>query len=238
MRRVISIVIGLLECVVAGLLVWIGFQLPTSADVAAGFGRAERVAEQAGRQVQLLRRHARELRRPEVAELAGRLQAQTRAVAELLRAHELDFETLATVRDALQDVSTGLDGLADRAAAWPDLRMTLSRSATLLRTAHRQVDKAVRSQEGYESAVRESLAAADSFVAVLPTVTDAFDTSLLEQEHALNELEEGLEQAKAALPTWSDQAIQLSQAGKLLAWLLAIVAGLHGVLQLISSSHH
>src|SRR5262249_45310192 len=112
MRRIVFLSVGVLEFLVATLLVTLGCQLPGRGDVEQSFGRLERVTRRAGSQVQRLRHQPHELRRPELQQLAARLRDQTREVTALLREQSVDFNTVATLRDALGVVGEGLDGLA------------------------------------------------------------------------------------------------------------------------------
>jgi hypothetical protein len=112
MRRTPFQFLGFLELVVAGLLVYLGFQLPAGEDVSRSFARAERVTNRAGSQVGLLRKQVQGLRRVQLQQLSERLQGETRAVTNTLRVQAVDFDTVCTIRDALGGVSVGLNGLA------------------------------------------------------------------------------------------------------------------------------
>jgi hypothetical protein len=113
MRRTVFLLVGILEFGVAGVLITLGCQLPTPADVGRSFQGAERVTAHAGNQVRILRRQVDGLRRLELHELAERLRNQTRTVTGTLRNQAVDFNTVRTMRDALGDVAKGLTGLAD-----------------------------------------------------------------------------------------------------------------------------
>jgi ABC-type transporter Mla subunit MlaD len=113
MRRVVFLVMGLLELGVAGVLVAFAWQLPSRSDVDHTFDRAERVTDRTGDQVKLLRKQVHDLRRPELQDLGRDLQAQTKIVTGTLKAQNVDFDRLATVGDALGDMAGGLDGLGD-----------------------------------------------------------------------------------------------------------------------------
>jgi hypothetical protein len=113
MRRTIFMTLGILELAIAVVLLGLGSQLPSNGEVKRGFDQAERVTQHAGNQVHLLRRQVHELRRPELQQLATRLQVQTRTVTSTLRSQQVDFDTVRTIRDALGDVGNGLDGLAN-----------------------------------------------------------------------------------------------------------------------------
>jgi hypothetical protein len=112
MRRTLFTILGFLEFLVAGLLVYFGFQLPAGEAISQSFGRAERVTNRAGTQVALLRKQVQGLRRVQLQELSQRLEGETKAVTNALRVQVVDFDTVCTIRDALGGVSVGLNGLA------------------------------------------------------------------------------------------------------------------------------
>jgi hypothetical protein len=234
MRRSIFLIVAVLECAIAVVLLSLGSQLPNSTDVAAGFSSAERVTGNAEQQVKILRRQIQELRRPELLQLAERLQSQTLNVTGNLKDQQLDFEGIDTMRLALAEIAQSLEGLAknidlpaqDVRAA--ELRLTLRRSAGLLRAGVRQLDEVLKNRHGYEDALRQSLLIAETFAAALPILTEQLDHRLAEEEHALNELEASLKEVRAALPVYQRTADQMAASGRLLAWLTAAVVGLHG----------
>jgi uncharacterized phage infection (PIP) family protein YhgE len=113
MRRILFPILGLLEAAIAAVLVYLGGQLPSSDEIGRGFQGAQRVTDRAGTQVLIFRRQVQDLRRPELQQLAARMQKQTQLVTHTLRQQQVDFETVGTMRDALGEVAAGLDGLAD-----------------------------------------------------------------------------------------------------------------------------
>jgi hypothetical protein len=115
MRCVLFLSLGVLEFLVAGVLLAIGWQLPGPSEVEATVGRLSAVADSAGDQVERLRGqlHLVRERRPQMQALADRLQTQMHLVTDNLRNQRVDFNTVQTVSQALGDVATGLDGLSD-----------------------------------------------------------------------------------------------------------------------------
>jgi uncharacterized phage infection (PIP) family protein YhgE len=113
MRRAWFVGLGVLELAVAIVLVSFGWQLPGAADIDQSFRSVERVTERTGHQVRLLRDQVHDLRQPEMDETARRLQTQMRKVTRTLRAQNIDFDTVRTMRDSLGDVAAGLNSLAD-----------------------------------------------------------------------------------------------------------------------------
>ncbi len=115
MRRIVFLLLGVLEVLSAGVLVYFAFQLPGSGEVEDTMSRAERVTQQTSGQVQRLRDQLRTLRerRPQVQELAQRLQTEMHFVNDQLKTQQIDYTTVRTLSEALGDVANGLDGLSD-----------------------------------------------------------------------------------------------------------------------------
>lgn len=112
MRNLIFLSMGILELLVAFLLILFGFQLPTPGLIENTFDRAQKVTDRAGRQVRLFEQQVHDLRQPELVNLAGRLQKETHQVTANLRLQAVDFDSIKAMRNAVGDVAQGLDGLA------------------------------------------------------------------------------------------------------------------------------
>jgi hypothetical protein len=114
MRRAVFLLLGLLELLSAAVLVYFAWQLPGTNEVEDTVGRAERVTRDSGVQVQRLRDQFRVLRerRPQVQELARRLQREMRVVNEEMKSQQIDYNTVRTLSDALGDAAEGLEGLS------------------------------------------------------------------------------------------------------------------------------
>lgn len=243
MRRIVFFGMGILECVVAAVLVAFGFQIPAADDVAHGFHSAERVTRRAADQVLILRRQVEELRRPELMQLAERLQSQTRTVAGTIKNKQINFDTVEAMRDALGEIADTLDSLTRNVAPAakdggmsPELRATLARSAGVLRTSSKQLSKALEHRDDYEETMRQSVALAELFASTLPLLTEQLDGRLAEEEHALNELAGSLEEVRACLPVYATTSVHVMQSGRLLAWLGASLAALHAGYLILSAS--
>jgi ABC-type transporter Mla subunit MlaD len=113
MRRTIFRLVGILELIVGGVLINLGCQLPSTADVERSFHSAERVTDRAGTQAKLLHQQVQGLRRMELQQLSTRLQKQTRAVTTMIRGQSVDFDTVRTMSGALGEVAGGLSSFAD-----------------------------------------------------------------------------------------------------------------------------
>lgn len=134
MRRTFLLFLAIGETLVALLLLYLGWGLPSTAEVQAGFSQAERVTTQAEIQVHLLRQQVQSVRQIELRVLADKLKIQTQTLTQTLRTQPFDFSVVATVRDAVTDLAGGLteflEGLDPKSAA--QLGVGLDESATFL----------------------------------------------------------------------------------------------------------
>jgi hypothetical protein len=114
MRRVVFLCLGLLEFLVALVLLYFAYELPGPAEVHDGVGRVERMGRQTSAQVQRLRKQVSTLRerRPQVHELAVRLQQQLRTVSDNVKNQPINYDSVRAVGDSLGDAAGGLDGLS------------------------------------------------------------------------------------------------------------------------------
>jgi chromosome segregation ATPase len=114
MRRTIFLSLGVLEFLVAVVLLAFAWQVPGSDEVQEGVSRVAKVGKQTGRQVRQLREelHVLRERRPQLQALAVNLQQEMRTLTDHLRGQQVDYNSVRTVSDALGDVAAGLDGLA------------------------------------------------------------------------------------------------------------------------------
>jgi hypothetical protein len=155
------------------------------------------------------------------AKLAEDLPKVGQDLANVLR----DTKQMKEVASALRQARQGIDATVSR---WPELRKALTNSAALLRATRDQLDGAMENRDEYETAMKQTIVLADSFAAMLPLVTEQFDNRLDEEEHALGELGQSLDEVKNALPAYERTTKHVFQSGRILAWLAAGVIGLHG----------
>ena len=113
MYRIVFLFLGFLELAIAAVLVGFGWCLPSRPEVEQSFQSVERATRRTGDQVEVIREQVHDLRRPELKELALRLQDQTKIVAKTLRKQKVDYKAIETVGDALGQVSDGLNNLSD-----------------------------------------------------------------------------------------------------------------------------
>ncbi|HZY86984.1 MAG TPA: hypothetical protein VFE78_19270 [Gemmataceae bacterium] len=113
-RRAVFLSLGVLEFLVALVLVGFAWQLPGPREVHDRVGRVERVSRDSSAQIQALREQVQSLRerRPQLQTLALRLQKQMRAVDADVKSRQVDYTTVRTIHDSLGEVAMGLDGLS------------------------------------------------------------------------------------------------------------------------------
>ncbi len=114
MRRIVFLLLGGLELLSATVLVYFAWLVPGRREVEDTVGRAEHVTRNTGVQVAGLRDRFRLLRerRPQMRELALRLQTEMRVVNDQLKTQKIDYDTVKTLSDALGDAAGGLDSLS------------------------------------------------------------------------------------------------------------------------------
>jgi hypothetical protein len=161
------------------------------------------------------------------ARLAEQLPALGTDVAQVLRG----TGRLKEVGTALRQAQASLDAVG---AHWPELRMALTRSATLLRATRGQLQTVLRNRHQYESAQHEAASLGESFALMVPLFTDQFTGRLQHQDAALDDLEQGLVEVGDVLPVYGQTMSRLLLVGRLLAWLMAGIVALHGAYLLMT----
>jgi septal ring factor EnvC (AmiA/AmiB activator) len=161
------------------------------------------------------------------ARLADALPKLGNDLARILR----DTQRMNEAAAALRQVQQGVDRTIAR---WPDLRKTFAQFATILAATRDQLEHAVQHRDEYEAAMQQTVQLAESFAAILPLVTDQLDSRLDEEEQTLVDLGQSLEEVGDALPAYAITTSRLVQTGRLLAWLVAGIVGLHGCYLILS----
>jgi uncharacterized phage infection (PIP) family protein YhgE len=164
----------------------------------------------------------------QAANLAEQLPKLGADLARVLR----DTEKLKDLAASLRQAQKGIDGAVQR---WPDLRKTLTRSASLLEAAQKQLGHVVEHRREYEQALGDTLALTEEFADRLPQFTHHLDGQLRDQEQSFDELGQSIDEVTAALPVYARTASRLVQAMQLLLWLVAGIVGLHGLYLVLSA---
>src|SRR5262249_37145123 len=160
------------------------------------------------------------------------MPAQAARLAEELPRLGGDLARILRDTNRLKEVAAGLrqaqKGIDTAVARWPEVRTTLGRMATLLGATRDQLDQALNHRSEYEAALQQTVLVGETFTAMLPLFTEQIDGRLDEEEQALGELGQSLEEVQAALPVYEQAARNVLQTGRWLAWLVAAIVGLHG----------
>src|SRR5262249_62165633 len=96
--------------------------------------------------------------------------------AAVLLDHTRQFKDVA---GALRQAERGIDNAVIR---WPELRTTLIRLTTLMKTARDQLDHACANQREYEAAMEQTIRLADTFASLLPLLTENLSSQLDQQD--------------------------------------------------------
>jgi ABC-type transporter Mla subunit MlaD len=155
------------------------------------------------------------------AQLAENLPRVGQDLVRLLR----DTRRLQEVATALRQ---GQQGVANAKDHWPQLRQTLERSATLLAAARRQLEQVLDNRDQYERARQQGVHLAESFGTTLPLLSEGFNGQLQDQDQALEDLAESIDEVGTLLPTYGRTAERSLQIGRWLVWLVAAMVALHG----------
>jgi DNA repair exonuclease SbcCD ATPase subunit len=155
------------------------------------------------------------------AKLAEDLPKLGQEFAKLLR----ETKRLSEVAASLRQAQKGIDATVAR---WPDLRRGLTRTSELLSASGEQLDRVLKNRSEYETGLTQSTELAETFARTAPFFATQFTTQLAEQERSLADLEKSLDDVGSTLPAYKSSATDLVAAGRLLAWLAAAMAALHG----------
>jgi hypothetical protein len=124
-------------------------------------------------------------------------------------------------------------GTGAAVARWREVRAGLKGSAGLLRASRDELDGILQHRAEYEAAQGQIEELSGEFAAALPTFVERLDGRLDEEGRTLDEMARGIEQVDGALPACSRTLVHCLQICRLLAWLVAVVAGLHGTVLIL-----
>jgi hypothetical protein len=109
MYRSVLLGIGVIETLVAGVLITVGCCLPRREVVDDSFQRVGHATESGEKQVQLMRLQVDEVRRTGFPQLTRQLRSQTDAVAANVQSSTVDFAALQAMSDGLGATAKGLE---------------------------------------------------------------------------------------------------------------------------------
>jgi DNA repair exonuclease SbcCD ATPase subunit len=152
--------------------------------------------------------------------LAGELPALTAELAKVLRETARLKEVAAALRQAEKGMSTA-------SAKWPQLRESLGKSATLLRTTREHLQDAIANQDDFETTMRQTVELTTLFARALPVLLEQMEEGLSQQESSLGELGDSIDRVSEVVPAASRSASRLLLLTRLLLGLVALTVGLH-----------
>jgi uncharacterized phage infection (PIP) family protein YhgE len=162
----------------------------------------------------------------DVPEHAARLAEELPRLGEELSKVLRDTARLKEVAAVLREAQKAIDAAV---AQWPQLRQGLTRSATVLRAAQKQLQYALDHRAEYEASVEQTLLLSRTFASALPLLTEQLEAELQTQEDSLTQLGAGIDEVSAVLPACSDSAAYVLQTTRLLLALVALIFGVHGL---------
>jgi DNA repair ATPase RecN len=235
---------------------------PEGEQIAAGMRKAAAGADAAGKELDELSSNLPQLRqalaesekmvertrtalgnalkqRDKIEPLLKDMPAHIARLTECLPSFSADLSQILRDTRHLQEAATALrrtqKGIEHAASRWPDIQKMLTRSALLLQTTREQLDYTLRHRDEYDAGLKQSVALAESFSALLPLFTEQLSSQLEEQEEGLDQLGRGIDEVGASIPLYAHTAADLLFAGRLLLWVVAGLAGVHGLYLLVYS---
>jgi ABC-type transporter Mla subunit MlaD len=159
--------------------------------------------------------------------LADNLPRVGQDLAQVLR----ETENLKDMASALRKAKDGINKVA---RGLPDFRTVFRRSATVLRTMQRQLDRALLDRGDYQKAMHETVVLAEAFAMMLPFLTDQLLVQLAEEEKALGDLEHSIDDVGEMLPAYGELAGRFAEIGRFVAWIIAAGIAVHAMYLILS----
>jgi hypothetical protein len=162
------------------------------------------------------------------ARLADELPKLASSLSKILR----ETGTLKEVGVLLRQTQKGVETAMNR---WPELRKNLGRSSVLLRGTQTQLKDVLTHHAEYEASLLNTLALSRTFSSALPLLTEQLEMELGDQEQALSNLGNSIEDVNTALPACARSASGILQTTRLLLVLMAAIFALHGSYLILSA---
>ena len=160
-----------------------------------------------------------------LALLAEELPRMTKELAKVLR----ETSRLAEVAKALRQAEKSM---TQASANWPELRLGLEKSATLLRATRKQMQSALVHRDEYEQTLLQTVELTTMFAKSLPLMLEEVDTGLEQQQVSLDELGDSIDKVTESLPVMAESASRLLTTTRYLLGLFAAALALHAVILL------
>jgi chromosome segregation ATPase len=177
-------------------------------------------------------------RQAEAERLLAEIPEQSARLAEDLPRLAADLTRALRGADRLKEVAIALRrsraGLDATRSSLPAVQRGIAGSAALLRAARDQMDQTLGHRREYEAARDQVEGLAADLLGLLPALSEGLEARLQREDQTLAEMAGGLEQAGRVLPVYAVALGRCSTIGRLLAWLVATIAGVHGCVLLLS----
>ncbi|MGH7224738.1 MAG: hypothetical protein ACRELF_16065, partial [Gemmataceae bacterium] len=160
-----------------------------------------------------------------VPQHAARLSEQLPQLADSLSKILRDTSRLKEVGKLLRQTQKGIETAMQR---WPELRKNLGRSAVVLRETQLQLKHVLTHRTEYEASLQHTLVLSRTISAALPLLTEQLEMELDDQEQALSNLDDSINDVHEALPSCARSASNILQTTRLLLLLMSGIFGLHG----------
>ena len=167
-----------------------------------------------------------------VPQHAARLSEQLPRLADSLSKILRDTSQLKEVGKMLRQTQKSIETAMQR---WPELRKNLGRSAVLLRNTQSQLKHVLTHRTEYEASLQHTLVLSRTISAALPLLTEQLEIELDDQEQALVNLDDSINDVREALPGVSRNASNILQTTRLLLLLMSAIFGLHGAYLIVSA---
>ena len=172
-------------------------------------------------------------RREEIERILAELPADAAALASSLPGLCDDLagvlrgaERLGGLADALREAGRAAVGARER---WPAIRADLRGSADVLRAASGRIDAAITGRDEAEAAWDRLAGASAAASRALPDSIRRIDDRLIEQQRTLEAMARGVGQLDASLPAFEGSLLRCLRIGRMLAVLVGLIAGAHGI---------
>lgn len=160
-----------------------------------------------------------------VPEHAAHLTEQLPQLADSLAKILRDTARLKEVGKLLRQAQKAIDDALQR---WPELRKNLGRSSVLLRHTQSQLNHVLTHRDEYEASLKHTLVLSRTISAALPLLTEQLEMELDDQESALTNLDDSINDVRESLPGLAHNASNILQTTRLLLLLMAAIFALHG----------
>ncbi len=228
MRRYMWKLVGVVELAIAGCLLLLNSQLPSSNDVGRHIDQVKKISVSAERKVDALRGQVADFRGPKLHDTTQRMSQHTLTLSQLLQRQSLDFQAIATLQQSLDAVIAGLDAWSNSLDAERMQQLSQSLRTTADFFDGQIVPESQKAAQGLEEAIALMQDDARRFAELLRQAPPSFksleaihDTLASVDQAAtrisnalpaerLDQIRDGFQGMETALTTTADQVDRLT----------------------------